>query len=241
MSNVTVNEAQRLYVIPAGGGYSCLGFEVVRDGANHMLELLREHETRREAATNTGALHDGLRVGDDELGSMTAYEKYLQVHALWRSSRVCEQTYFGPGTAQAVVKILERYRKDGDRQLRLWLGDPATGRDWCEEHDVVGRIGRSMGPMRVPLLIAPGEYGGGAILTHCIVRLMDVATGKELYRVATYQPPRLVVCADQRPGHMAWAVEHDGQVQAGFEHEADAHAYVAFMHGAVQEPYYLKR
>ena len=159
MPEVTVNTEQRLYVIPAGGGYSCLGFDVVRDNANHMLALMREHGEVRKPAIDIPPLGDRLQVADVELGSMAAYEKYLQVHELWRSSRACERTYFSPGTAPEVIKLLERYRKDGERQLRLWLGDPSTGRDWCDEYDVVGRIGRSMGPVRVPLLIAGGAAG----------------------------------------------------------------------------------
>jgi hypothetical protein len=241
MQNVTVNADQRLYVIPGGGGYSCLGFDVVRDNANHMLGLLMRRVRGQEALPLDTELPHPLYVGADERGSIGAYDKYLRVHEMWRASPVAGDTYYGPGTPAPVRKILERYRKDRERELRLWYGAPDTGYDWCSEFEVLGHIGRSCGYVKVPLLVPEGESGGGAILTACILRLMDVSTGRELYRAANYQPPKLAVCADQRRGHLPWAVERDGTVQAGFEREADAHAYVAFMHGAVTRPYYLKQ
>jgi hypothetical protein len=233
MAQVTINQDQRLYVIPAGqGGYSCLGFDVARDNANHMLATML-------GSAGVSPTAHALYVEESERGSMGAYEKYLGVHDLWRDSRASKTTYFAPGTPELVRKVLERYRKDGERELRLWYGDASSGRDWCEEHDVVGHIGRSCGYVKVPLLVPEGECGGTAILTHCIVRLMDVASGRELYRAENYQPPQLVVCADQRDGRLPWCVERDGQEQARFAAEADAHAYIAYMHGATRKPYYL--
>lgn len=233
MAQVTINQVQRLYVIPAGHGcYSCLGFDVARDNANHMLATML-------GDANVSLPAHELYVHESERGSMGAYEKYLRVHDLWRDSRASKTTYFEPGTPEPVRKILERYRKEGERELRLWYGDASSGRDWCEEHDVVGRIGRSCGSVKVPLLVPAGECGGPAILTQRVVRLMDVASGRDLYRAVNYQPPRLVVCADQREGRLPWCVERDGQEQARFAAEADAHAYIAYMHGATPKPYFL--
>ena len=60
-----------------------------------------------------------------------------------------------------------------DRRVRLFLGDPETGRDWGEENDVTGYVGRSTGPSKVPLLLATRRsMGGGAILVDCVLRML---------------------------------------------------------------------
>jgi hypothetical protein len=48
---------------------------------------------------------------------------------------------------------LETDRKN-QRKIRLFYGDTQTGQSWFDEHDVVGRIGRSTGSIKVPLLVA---------------------------------------------------------------------------------------
>src|SRR5580704_12602052 len=52
-----------------------------------------------------------------------------------------------------------------NKRVRIYLGDPETGRDWGEENDVTGFIGRSTGREPV-LLLLPGNrsHGGGDIL-----------------------------------------------------------------------------
>lgn len=39
-NRVTINDAQRLYVIAFPGGVSCLGFDKARDHANQIAKLL---------------------------------------------------------------------------------------------------------------------------------------------------------------------------------------------------------
>lgn len=80
-------------------------------------------------------------------------------------------TAFHAETPDKVMRILERLRYAGYR-VRLYYGDTETGRDWGETNDVTGTIGRSCGEYQVPLLIQRKDsLGGGAILTHCIVRI----------------------------------------------------------------------
>ena len=63
---VTVNAAQRLYVIPEGHGFSCLGFDVVIARRNAVVEWLRQ----------AGKPVDGLISG--ERGSLEAYASYTR-------------------------------------------------------------------------------------------------------------------------------------------------------------------
>lgn len=99
-----------------------------------------------------------------------------------------------PKTAYAnVIAALEDARQRGIR-VRVHYGEADTGRDWCEEHDVEGYIGRSMGPCRIPLLIHSRRcYGGGGILVDCIVRIREARGGRELYRHPSYNVLEVVV------------------------------------------------
>lgn len=75
-------------------------------------------------------------------------------------------------------------------------GHTATGRCWLDEHDVVGRIGRSTGMMKVPLLIEAGADGGVAILTSCLLRRIDWESGRDLSRHPAYRAPDLTIRKD---------------------------------------------
>jgi hypothetical protein len=101
-------------------------------------------------------------------------------------------TFFKKDTPQKVKDILDRFRGTTTR-LFIDTGDSTTGQSWGECYDVQGRIGRSMGLVKVPLLLANSRStGGGAILDACIVRIKFTGKhGKELYRYPTYQPPKV--------------------------------------------------
>jgi len=60
--------------------------------------------------------------------------------------------------------------------VRLFFGDTQTGHVWPDEHDVYGKIGRSTGPVHVPLIIEPRRDGGPHILDHCIVGIVRAGT-----------------------------------------------------------------
>jgi len=80
-------------------------------------------------------------------------------------------THYHEKTPQDVIDVLERARANQWR-LRIHYGNPLIGRDWNEEYDVTGRIGRSMGPVKVPLLLFDRRsMCGSAVLDHCIVRI----------------------------------------------------------------------
>ncbi len=75
-------------------------------------------------------------------------------------------------TPKAVVDALEEARRL-DETVRVFYGDAKTGKDWLETNDVKGKLGRSMGPVKAPLLLAsPRAASGAALLDHCVVKLM---------------------------------------------------------------------
>jgi hypothetical protein len=98
-------------------------------------------------------------------------------------------TTYHDDTPRAVIDVIEGARGSGQR-LRFHWGDVTTGQDWGDRHDVAGRIGRSMGPTKVPLLLHNvRSIGGGAILDHCIVKITTSAGGHVLYQHPKYTPP----------------------------------------------------
>lgn len=92
-------------------------------------------------------------------------------------------------TDDKIVGILERawYSK---QKLKIYFGDTDTGRDWNEEHDTIGTIGFSTGSIKIPLLITSSRsFGGGAILDHCIVKIVDFKSKMCLYINPKYEGP----------------------------------------------------
>ena len=80
-------------------------------------------------------------------------------------------TAYQKDTPEEIVKILENARKMHTR-LRVYYGDTKTGRDWEEDYDVFGTIGRSTGSIKIPLMINNSRStGGGGLLDNCIVKI----------------------------------------------------------------------
>ena len=219
MNHVRIDAKQQRYVIDCGEGYACLGFANARDHANQI-------------ACRLGCAD--LAFMEDDYATLAGYEKYADAVEAWRGSPLSRSTYFDPGTHPEAAKVLEAARKRG-RKLRLILGDTATGEPWLEEHDVVGRIGRSTGSLKIPLLIEADQRGGSAILCACILAVIDWDSGDILYRHAAYREADLGI----RPSEAAdlpWSVMRGEEVVARFQDIAKACAYLAFMRGATIEP-----
>jgi hypothetical protein len=102
-------------------------------------------------------------------------------------------TAYNSETSIEVIETLERVHMSGKR-IRVFYGDAATGLDWIEENDTIGFIGRSTGKVEIPLLIYSRRSTGGlSILDSCIVRIVETASNKELYRHKSYHQPKLTV------------------------------------------------
>jgi hypothetical protein len=103
-------------------------------------------------------------------------------------SNVVSGTFYDDRTSAAVIAVLERARASRIR-VRLHYGDTETGQDWMDTYGVAGRISRSMGPIRVPILLDNERSGGGPqLLDHAIVRIRysDRKAGGDLYRHPLY-------------------------------------------------------
>lgn len=219
MKNVTLNLEQKLYIIACGDGYSCFGFDNARDHTNQIAERLGQPE---------------LAFAPGDNGTLDGYRKHGHAVQAWARSDLSLRTYFDPCTSLELAKVLEGCRKS-KRKVRLVLGDTATGEVWLDEYDVVGTIGRSAGSLKMPLLIEDWESGGGAILTACVLAVIDWQSGRWLFRHTAHKHPDLDIRATgdvTRP----WGVSRSQQAVARFQDIGKAGAYVAFMRGETVEP-----
>ena len=140
--------------------------------------------------------------------------------------RVVNGTSYDPRTPEVVIRVLEAARASRTR-LHISFGETSgadAGRDWLEEFDCYGYIGRSMGPIKVPLLIANRRSrGGGALLDHCIVRIRSSAGGQVLYQHPAYRfgemEVRSKLTAATLPDGRLLTVDllRDGELHASFE------------------------
>lgn len=220
MNNVTINNQQRLFVIESGVGVSCLGFDVV------------DEQRRYIAAELKIELHDAA------IGTLEAYEQHQSLVRLWceKAKEDKSMIFFGSlSVPLALQKVLRKLVKTTEL-VRIMLGDPATGTVWMEEHDVVGRIGLSMGPMRVPLLVPEGERYGAPLLCDNVLMIKDWETSEVLF-VRPFNAPALrVIAEDTADGARFDVIDDEDRIQARFETATQAYAYMAFVAGACVNP-----
>jgi len=143
--------------------------------------------------------------------------------------RNVEGTFFhAEAPFEVVICLLAAWH--GNQKIRLFLGDPETGLDWNEESDVIGYLGRSMGPIKVPLLLKTRRSDGGpALLDHCIVKLADVG-GNIFWHHPNYCSRALSIEPSDLRGYAA-IVKRDGEIIARFKKPDQAEKWVAFLHG----------
>lgn len=88
-------------------------------------------------------------------------------------------TCYHEETPKEVCRVLENLQNNRSR-IRVWYGQ--GGVSWNEENDTIGYIGRSTGNIKIPLLVHNSRsIGGGALLDHCIVKIVDTKSGNTLY------------------------------------------------------------
>jgi hypothetical protein len=232
MLEVSINSEQRLYVLSTGHGYSCFGFENAQRQANHIVREVLSAQMRGvtdHASLQLACAAHPLYVSDGELGTLEAYEKSEAAVQLWANSSLASRTYWAPGTPEAVRRVLASAWKSRIN-VRLVYGDPDTGCDHLQEFDTVGRIGRTGGLLKSPILVPEGECGGSIVSSDRLVRIINWDTGRELYRHPLYQVPELSLCVSDVAGY-AWEALHEGTVHARFKSIGEAGAWVAFMTG----------
>lgn len=147
--------------------------------------------------------------------------------------KVLNGTHYHRDTPDAVIRAIELAREKGHR-VRIFCGDVNTGVAWAEENDIMGRIGRSTGTFKAPLLIANARsMGGPALMDHCILGIR--LTGKHTYlnrHVWLYKHPTFSVGVwGLRWGDTTARVTHNGEDYTGDMHTGKATKLALFMRG----------
>jgi hypothetical protein len=150
--------------------------------------------------------------------------EYKIVQGMAGRYKETEGIYFNVNTPEAVCEALVRaYRSEA--RVRLWYGYTSgvnAGKTWDEEHDVCGRVARTCGEIKIPILLANINSSDGLfILDNHIVRI-DIK-GKTLYQHPMFELPEMEV-EDGK-------VYFNNEFVARFETEKQAIRYIDFMSG----------
>lgn len=137
--------------------------------------------------------------------------------------KIVSGTYYDVRTPIKVIKVLENARQNRTR-LHVSLGDSESGKDWLEENDVHGFIGRSTGSIKIPLLVHNRKsHGGPGLLDHCIVRIRTSSGGRILWQNDKYSHGKLEIRQKSKPVSLSDGrkltvdVLRDGEIHASFE------------------------
>jgi hypothetical protein len=144
-------------------------------------------------------------------------------------------TSYDARTPDEVVAILENARQNRTR-LHVSLGEtegPEAGKDWLEENDVYGFIGRSTGSIKIPLLVhSRRSRGGPGLLDHAIVRIRTSQGGKILWQHPSYHHGQIEIRRKTEPVTLpdgrvlTVSVFRGDQEQAAFENVTQARRYI---------------
>jgi len=111
-------------------------------------------------------------------------------------------TAYHTETPIEVIKTIDRLIQSRTR-VRIYFGDTETGKVWNDEHDIAGYIGRSTGTIKIPLLVHNARaYGGGALLDHCILKIVR-SDNKNVcyYKNPNIQERTFEIKPSQQPGY----------------------------------------
>jgi hypothetical protein len=125
-------------------------------------------------------------------------------------------TYYSEKTPDDVIRVLESLRGTSQR-IKIYVGDRVTGKDWMEESDKTGKIGRSSGPIKIPILLSTVDStGGGAILDDCIVKIVTSPSlgSRILYKHPNYHQGEMIITEEGLPGNPEYThtMRIDGEV-----------------------------
>lgn len=152
------------------------------------------------------------------------------------SKKVYNCTEYDYRTPNLLMHQMDYTIRSG-RRVRIFYGHD-NGKDWHEEYAVLGRISKSRGSRYsagIPILIHNARsMGGGAILDHCIVKLVDCATKRVLYQHPNYDGGVFEihdVSEDLKAMGYMQGVSIDGTNHANFKKPGQAERWVAYMKG----------
>lgn len=166
-----------------------------------------------------------------EKGTVYQYEQYWVYKCRYEISPENKNTWFEPNTLPGIRAALDAARIKG-RRVRLWMGDTYTGEDWMEYEDVVGYIGRTYGPMKMPTLLKSRLSKKGLILsTIDLVRIMDVKSRKDLYKHPKFHTLGFVSGKDDYKAAPFTLLDRQGNIVTRFPAPKARECWLEFIRG----------
>jgi len=141
--------------------------------------------------------------------------------------RMPSGTCYHAETPKKITALLEKLLKDGT-EVRVFYGNSDNGQSWHDENDVLGRIGRSTGRIKIPLLVPVGGSGGPGLLDHCIIRI-DSREGT-LYQHKKFRVGDMTLAKGNTQAY-PWDVFIDNDLHARFKENSVAIKLMDFLQG----------
>ena len=122
-------------------------------------------------------------------------------------------------------------------RIRVFYGDIHTGRSWNEEYDVMGKIGRTCGAIKIPILLRRKDsYGGGALLLSSVIRIDDIEDKKTLWKLPNFHVEKMTIEKSSVNKDYPFSVmqaQDNGAISniANFKTEIQAKKWIDFMEG----------
>lgn len=193
-----------------------------------------------KANANALAGHMGtpsLAIGEDEVGSVAAFEKYLSLVRMATRKFRPGDVWYDPRTPAAARHALESARATR-RAVRLHYGDPRTGLDRLAVQDVVGYVGYAAWYLPHPILLTDRQlHIGPRIVELEVVRVVDVDGLIATYEHPTYRLPHLSTvgaCDPENPEGLVLAA--DGREVLRCSSRAQATRWCKFFRGEIHQP-----
>ena len=155
--------------------------------------------------------------------------------------KVLNGTWFNAETPDWLCEVLEALRQNGKR-VRVFYAyrneEKAEGKTfpagvaWTDEFDVTGRIGRSCGSIRIPLLInTRRSLGGSSLLDSCIGCIMST-DGCTWYRMVGFKFPEWRIVKKVLDSKTVYSLEYRTERMEDFQTHAvsDSEDYVRRLH-----------
>jgi len=137
-----------------------------------------------------------------------------------RKYKKYNDTCYYENTPESLIYTLDALRENG-RNVKVYLGDRETGKVWNEEHDRMGHIGRSTGSIKIPLICHPLSYGGPALLSDSVLKVMAIDNKSVLWQNDKFIKPEVTI--KYRPlNKYKWQVYIDGELYGKCKTERQA-------------------
>ena len=97
--------------------------------------------------------------------------------------KVVNGTSYHESTPDTLITVLEKARTERTRVV-FDFGNTDTKESWNESFDICGYISRSMGPIKIPMLVYNSRsLGGGSILTQHVLPVKTSKGKRVLYSI----------------------------------------------------------